>query len=196
MGPEIWVRPLGPIAPQGNAWMHFPDVAAALCYLRLEEGGSLRIQHTQVTRATKANATRDGYAFTFDKPPSLVVASRARSQRTAAAPAPNFSSFGFTAFRCACCGANICSTKDTCTRCHRVFDEACMQLVERVVQCFSCTCCACGNKLASHIVECHTSHFRVHPTCTTNGVCSGVPRGSPCRLTLFLRHVSSPMHGS
>ena len=24
----------------------------------------------------------------------------------------------------------------------------------------------------------------------------GMPRGSPCRLTLFLSHVSSPLHGS
>ena len=47
-----------------------------------------------------------------------------------------------------------------------------MQLVERVVKCISCTCHACGNELASHTVECHACHFRVHPTCTTNGVCT------------------------
>ena len=111
MGSDIWVRPLGPVAPQGVAWMHFPNVAEALRYLRSEEGGSLRIQHTQVTRAAKANATRDGYAFTFDEPSSLVVASPARSQCTATALAPNLSTFGFTGVRCACCGANICSTK-------------------------------------------------------------------------------------
>ena len=97
MGCDIWVRPLGPIAPQGAGRMHFPNVAEALHYLRSEEGGSLRIQHTQVTWATKANATRDGYTFTFDEPSSLVVASPARSQRTAVAPAPNLSSFGFMA---------------------------------------------------------------------------------------------------
>ena len=194
MGFDIWVRPLGPIAPQGNAWMHFPNVAGALRYLRSEEKGSLRIQHTQVMRAAKANATRDGYAFTFDEPSSLVVASPARLQRTAAAPAPNLSSFGFTAVRCARCGANICGTKHTCSRCHRFVDEACMQFVERVAQCFSCTCRACGNELAFHTVECHVCHFRVHPTCTINGVvCSG---GGRCWLTMFLRHVSSPMHGS
>ena len=48
--------------------MHFRNVAEAVRYLRSEEGGSLRIQHTQVTRAAKVNATRDGYAFTFDEP--------------------------------------------------------------------------------------------------------------------------------
>ena len=168
---DIWVRPLGPIAPQGVAWMHFPNVAEALRYLRSEEGGSLRIQHTQVTRAAKANAIRDGYAFTFDEPSSVVVASPVRSQRTAATPAPNLSTFGLTAVQCACC-ANICCTKHTCSRCHRVVDEACMQLVERLVQCFSCTCRACGNELASRTVECHACHFRVHPTCTTDGVCT------------------------
>ena len=172
MGCGIWVRPLGPIAPQGAAWMHFPNVAEALRCLRSEKGGSLRIQHTQVTRAAKANAMRDGYAFTFDEPSSLVVASPARSQRTTTAPAPNLLSFGFTAVRCACCGANICGTKHTCSKCHRVVDEACMQLVERLVQCFSCTCRACGNELASHTVECHVCHLRVHPTCTTHGVCT------------------------
>ena len=105
--------------------MHFPNVAEAVRYLRSEEGGCLHIQHTQVTRAAKANATWDGYAFTFDEPSSLVVASPPRSQRTAAGPAPNLSSFGFTAVQCACCGANICGTEQTCSRCHRVVDEAC-----------------------------------------------------------------------
>ena len=150
--------------------MHFANIAQALRYLRSEDGGSLRIEHTQVARAAKTNATRDGYAFTFDEPSSHVVASPARPQRTAVAPAPNLSTFGFTIVRCACCGANICGTKRTCSRCHRVVDEACMQLVERVVQCFSCTCRACGNELASHTVKCHACHFRVHPTCTTDGV--------------------------
>ena len=87
-------------------------------------------------------------------------------------PRPICRPFGFTAVRCACCGANICGTKHTCSTCHRVVDEACMQLVERLVQCFSCTCCACGNELASHTVGCHACHFRVHPTCTTDGVCT------------------------
>ena len=151
--------------------MHFASIAEALRYLHSEDGGSLHIQHTQVARAAKANATQDGYAFTVDDASSHVVAFPARLQRTAAAPAPNLSTFGFTTVRCACCGANICGTKHTCSRCHRVVDEACMQLVERPVQCFSCTCHACGNDLASHIVECHACHFRVHPTCTTDGVC-------------------------
>ena len=152
--------------------MHFANVAEALRYPRSADGGSLRIQHTQVSRAAKANATRNGFAFTFEEPSSLVVSSPPRSQRTPAAPAPNLSTFGFTSVRCACCGANICGTKHTCSRCHRVVDEACMQLVERLVQCFSCTCRACGSELASHTVECHACHFRVHPTCTTNGVCT------------------------
>ena len=165
--------------------MHFPNVAEALRYLRSEDEGSVRIQHTQVARAAKANATRDGYAFTFDEPSSLVVAPPARPQRTTAAPAANLSTFGFTTVRCACCGANICGTKHTCSRCHPVVDEACMRLVERLVQRFSCTCRACGNKLASHTVECHACHFRVHPTCTTDGVCTLAP---PCSAPPPLVH--------
>ena len=94
---DIWVRPLGPIAPQGVAWMHFSNIAEALHYFRLEERRSVRIQHTQVMRAAKANTTRDGYAFTFEEPSSFVVASPARSLRTAVAPAPNLSTLGFTA---------------------------------------------------------------------------------------------------
>ena len=88
--------------------MHFLNVAEALRYLRSEEGVSLRIHHIQVTRVAKANATRDGYAFTFDEQSFFVVASPALSQRTTAAPTPNLSTFGFTAVRCARCGANIC----------------------------------------------------------------------------------------
>ena len=185
MGSDIWVRPLGPVAPQGVAWMHFANVAEALRDQRSADGGSLRIQHTQVARAAKANATRDGYAFTFEEPSSLVVASPPRSQRTPVAPAPNLSTFGFTSVRCACCGANICGTKYTCSRCHRVVDEACMQLVERLVQCFSCTCRACGNELPSHTVECHACHFRVHPTCTTDGVCTWCAAREPASPDLI-----------
>ena len=196
MGSDIWVRPLCPIAPQGVACMLFANVTKALRYLRSEDGGSLRIQHTQVARATKAHATRDGYTFTFEEPSSQVVASSPRSQRTTTAPTPNLSTFGFTSVRCACCNANICGTKHTCSRCHRVVDEACMQLVQRLVQCFSCTRRACGNELASHTVECHACHFRVHPTCTNDGVCTLCAAREPRRLTLFLRHVSSPLHGS
>ena len=160
MGSDIWVRPLGYIAPQGVTWMHFANIAEAPRYLRSEDGGSVRIQHTQVARAAKANATRDGYAFAFDEPSSQVVASPARPRRTAAVPAPNLSKCGFTSVRCACCGANICGTKHTCTRCRRVVDEACMQLVEL------------GNELASHTVESHACHFGVHPNRTTDGVCT------------------------
>ena len=88
MGSDIWVRSLGPIAPQGVTWMCFPNGAHALRYSRSEDGGSLRIQHTQVTRAAKANATRDGYAFTFDESSSFVVASSARSQAHPRHPRP------------------------------------------------------------------------------------------------------------
>ena len=43
MGSDIWVRPLGPIAPQAVAWMHFSNVVEGLGYLCLEDGGSLCI---------------------------------------------------------------------------------------------------------------------------------------------------------
>ena len=45
--------------------MHLSIVAEALHYFLSEEGGSLLIHHTQVSRAAKANATWDGYAFTY-----------------------------------------------------------------------------------------------------------------------------------
>ena len=48
--------------------MHF-----AFRYLRSEGGGSLRIQHTKVAQAAKADATGAGYAFTFDEPSFHVV---------------------------------------------------------------------------------------------------------------------------
>ena len=74
VGSVIWVRPLGPIAPQGAAWMHFPCVAKGLRYLCSKEG-----EPTEVRRVGKANAMRDGYALTFHKPSSLVLASPTRS---------------------------------------------------------------------------------------------------------------------
>ena len=72
MGGDLWMHPLGPIAPEGATWMHFPSVAAALHHLHSPAGGSLKkLQHPSVTRAAKSNATRDGWAFTMEDP-SLV----------------------------------------------------------------------------------------------------------------------------
>ena len=48
---------------------------SALRYLHSEAGGSLQhLKHTQVARAAKNDATRDGYSFTFKGPVSTVVA--------------------------------------------------------------------------------------------------------------------------
>ena len=73
MGSDVWMRPLGPVAAEGAAWLHFHSVAEALRFLHSEAGGSLRhLKHTQVARAAKSDGTRDGYSFTFKEPMSTV----------------------------------------------------------------------------------------------------------------------------
>ena len=106
MGSDVWMRPLGPVAAEGAAWLHFHSFAEALRFLNSEAGGSLQhLKHTPVARAAKSDGTRDGYSFTFKEPASMVVARPARPQPAAT---PTLASFGLTAVRCACCGANIC----------------------------------------------------------------------------------------
>ena len=84
MGCDVWMRPLGPVAAEGVAWMHFHSVAQTLCFLPSEAGGSLRhLKHTQVARAAKNDSTRDGYSFTFKEPASMVVAQPPRPQPAA-----------------------------------------------------------------------------------------------------------------
>ena len=105
MGFDVWMRPLGPVAAEGAAWMHFHIVAEALGYLHSEAGASLRhLKHTQVARAAKSDATRDGYSFTFKELASMVVARPARLQLAAT---PTLASLGLTSVRCACCGATF-----------------------------------------------------------------------------------------
>ena len=121
------MRPLGPVAAEGAAWLQFHSVAEALRFLHSEAGGSLRhLKHTQVARAAKSDGTRDGYSFTFKEPASMVVARPVRPQPAAT---PTLASFGLTAVRCACCGANICGVRHSCTRCIATVDEACMARV-------------------------------------------------------------------
>ena len=106
MGSDVWMRPLGPVAAEGAAWLHFHSVAEALRFLHSEAGGSLQhLKHTPVARAAKSDGTRDGYSFTLKEPVSMVVARLARPQPAAT---PTLASFGLTAVRCARCGANIC----------------------------------------------------------------------------------------
>ena len=47
-----------------------------------------------------------------------------------------------------------------------------MTMVGTSVHCFVCTCRACGQEVSTLDVECHKCHFRVHPGCTTNGICT------------------------
>ena len=74
--------------------MHYPSVAAALRHLHSPVGGSLKkLQHVQVTRAAKSNATRDGWAFTMENPSLVnpVVAASSPSptpSQSAACPQP------------------------------------------------------------------------------------------------------------
>ena len=99
MGYDVWMRPLGPVAAEGAAWMHFHSVAEALRYPHSEAGGSLRhLKHTQVARAAKNDGTRDSYSFTFKEPASMVVTSPARPQPAAT---PTVASFGLTVVCCA-----------------------------------------------------------------------------------------------
>ena len=41
MGHDVWMRPLGPIAPEGANWMHFPSVTAALRHFAFAGGWAL-----------------------------------------------------------------------------------------------------------------------------------------------------------
>ena len=94
MGSDVWMRPLGPVAAEGAAWLHFRSVAEALRFLQCEAGGSLRhLKHTQVALAAKSDGTRDGYSFTFKEPAPMVVARPARPQPAAT---PTLASFGLT----------------------------------------------------------------------------------------------------
>ena len=100
---------------------------------------------------------------------SMVVARPARPQPAAT---PTLASFGLTAVRCACCGANICGVRHSCTRCNAAVDEACMARVSTEVHCFTCTCRACRGVLSGHLVQCRKCNFRVHGECTTDGLCT------------------------
>ena len=105
--------------------------------------------------------------------------------------------FFLAAVRCACRGINICGTKYTCNRCLQVVDEACMQVVGSTVDCFSCTCRACGNQLPSHTVECHGCHFRMHPDFTTDGICTRcAERNPPRERALKARKFNQKTYGS
>ena len=47
-----------------------------------------------------------------------------------------------------------------------------MTMVGSNVYCFVCTCRARGQEVSTLDVECHKCHFRVHPGCTTDGICT------------------------
>ena len=99
--------------------MHFPSAGATVRHLHSPAGGSLtNLKHTQVVRAAKSNASRDGWAFTQEKPSAAPVAASASTSAAAAALA--LASFGSATMRCACCGANICGVKYSCGTCHRL----------------------------------------------------------------------------
>ena len=122
-------------------------------------------------RAAKTDGTQDGWAFTMKKPPSSAGALAAPPPSSSRAT-PSLSPFFLVLVRCICCGANICGTKYSCHRCHKVVDEACMTMVGSNMHCFVCTCRAYGQDVSSLNVECHKCHFRVHPGCTTDGICT------------------------
>ena len=47
-----------------------------------------------------------------------------------------------------------------------------MTMVGATVHCLSCTCHAFGQEVSTPDVECDKCHFRVHPGCTTDGICT------------------------
>ena len=170
MGSDVWMRPLGPVAAEGAAWMHFHNVAEVLHYLHSEAGGSLRpLKHTQVVRAAKNDATRDGYSFTFKEPAPMVVARPARPQPAATR---TLASLGLTVVRCACCDANICGVTYSFTRCNAIVDEVCMARVGTEVHCSACSCRACRRALTAHLVQCRKCNFRVHGESILCTLCS------------------------
>ena len=187
------MRPLGPVAPEGVHWMHFPNVASALRHLHSPARGSLtKLHHSQVSQATKSSATHDGWAFTLEELPSVTAAVAASlpspSPLQAGAAPRSLTSFFLVAVLCPCCAANICGTEYTCTRCHQVVDEASMQVVIPSVHCFLCTCRACGNEVSSHTIECKGCHFRVHVGCTTDGICTRLAVRVPPSNVVPKRH--------
>ena len=47
MGGDVWMRRLGPVAPEGANGMHFNNASAALRYLHSLDGGALtKLAHT------------------------------------------------------------------------------------------------------------------------------------------------------
>ena len=126
MGGDVWMRRLGPVAPESADWMHFNNALAALWYLHSPNGGALtKLAHTEVMRAAKTDGTRDGWAFTMKKPLSSSSAPAAPPPSSSCAT-PSLSPFFLVPVRCACCGANICGTKYLCQRCHKV--EVCSRM--------------------------------------------------------------------
>ena len=183
MGSNIWVWPLDPIAPQDVAWMHFPNVAEALRYLRSEEGGSLRIQHTQAhpTHSTnhhplswlhpRARSAPPRHPRPICQPLGSRLSDVLAAVQTFAAPSRHAASATGLLMRHAC---NL--WKDW----YSVFHV----LVVHVGTSWHPT-----QLNLMHVISVCT------PPAPLMVFVRGVPRGSPC-LLLFLRHVSSPMHGS
>ena len=52
-----------------------------------------------------------------------------------------------------------------------------MTMVGSNMHCFVCTCRAYGQEVSSIDLECHKCHFRVHPGCTTDGICTSCAEG-------------------
>ena len=111
--------------------MLFRNIVATLHHFHSLDSGSLtKLKDTQVAAVAKYNPTRDGRAFTHEKP--CVAAPRAPLGVTtsAVAAAPSLASFGCVVVGCACCCANVYLVKYSCSICYWVVNEACMQLVE------------------------------------------------------------------
>ena len=150
--------------------MHFPNVGEALHSLLSEDRASLRIQLKSRGLPKPTPLGTDIPSRSMSHHPLWWLRPRARNAQPQH-PRPICQHLGsrpsdvlaavqtFAAPSTHAAGANGLLMRHACK-------------VERLVQCFSCTCRACGNKLAFHIVECHACLFSVHPTCTTDGVCA------------------------
>ena len=172
--------------------MHFANVAEALCYLRSADGGSLRIQHTQVARPPKPTPLGTGTPSpSRNHHPSWWLPPRARSAHQ----------------------------RHPRSICQRSVSRASSVLA--AVQTFAAPSTHAGGAtglLMRHACNLWKDWYNIfhilvvhvgtswHPTplnvMHVISVCiplaplmvfvRGVPRGSPRRLTLFLSHVSSP----
>ena len=189
MGFDIWLRPLGPIAPQGVAWMHFASIAEALRYLCASNTPKLRGPPKPTPLGTVTPSPSMNHHPMWWLPP------RARSAQPRH-PRPICQCLGsrpsdvlaavqtFAAPSTHAAGATGLLMRHACNLWkdwYNVFHALVMHV---------------GTSWHPTLLNVMHVIFVCIPPAPPMVFVRAVPRGSPCRLTLFLRHVSSLLHGN